>query len=80
MKLEKRLELKAPIERVWSAITDPAELSKWFPDRAVMELRAGGSGELDWKEYGIHAVRVETVEPPTHLVWHWMNDAGEPYD
>ena len=80
MKVEKRLELKAPIERVWTAITDPAELSMWFPDRVELDLRPGGGGFLDWDEHGKHQLRVELAEPPTHLVWHWMTDAGTPFD
>ena len=30
-----------PIERVWQAITDPAEFGRWFI-RGRLELRAGG--------------------------------------
>ncbi len=80
MKVEKRLELKAPVERVWSAISDPAELGRWFPDRAELDLRPGGDGFWDWDEFGKYQVRVELVEPPTHLIWHWMGDANVPFD
>jgi uncharacterized protein YndB with AHSA1/START domain len=80
VKVEKRLELKATVERVWSAITDPAEIQQWFPDRATLEPRAGGKGAWDWDEYGSHEVRVEVFEPPTKLVWSWAADGNVPYD
>ena len=80
MKLEKRLQLNVPVERVWSAITDPAEISRWFPDRATLEPRAGGTGSFSWDEYGEHEVRVEVFEPPRRLVWSWASEGDVPYD
>ena len=29
-RIEKQIELRAPIERVWRALTDPDEFGKWF--------------------------------------------------
>lgn len=29
-KIEKRIELKAPVSRVWRALTDPREFGEWF--------------------------------------------------
>lgn len=80
MKIEKRLELNVPPERVWTAITDPAELGQWFPDRAEVDLRPGGDGFFEWTDHGREYMRVVLVEPPTHLVWKWMNGDSIPYD
>ena len=74
--VEKRIELDAPPERVWRAITDPAELSRWFGDSAELDLRPGGDGHMTWEKHGRFAVRVEVVEPPGHLVWSWMHEPG----
>jgi uncharacterized protein YndB with AHSA1/START domain len=32
-----------PIERLWDAITRPAELVRWFPSGVDLELRVGGT-------------------------------------
>lgn len=32
-----------PIERVWSAVTEPDELVRWFPSGVTHEARAGGA-------------------------------------
>jgi uncharacterized protein YndB with AHSA1/START domain len=45
-----------PIDRVWRAITDPAELSEWMLGSAIIEPRAGG--------------RIEYVSTPTPIVWY----------
>jgi len=39
LRLEKRLA--HPVERVWPAITEPAQLSRWFPAQVELELRPG---------------------------------------
>jgi len=59
--VEKTLQLQADRNRVWKALTDPAELSMWFPDRTDLEPRAGATGWFDWTVHGKYAVRVEEV-------------------
>jgi uncharacterized protein YndB with AHSA1/START domain len=72
--VERTLELSAPIERVWRAISDPAELSRWFGDQTRLEVRPGGDGAMAWDAHGTFAVRVEVVEPPRRLVWSWVHE------
>lgn len=72
--IEKRLELNAPVERVWKAISDPAEISRWFSDRCEWDLRPGGRGVFDWENHGVYSVRVDAVDPPNRLVWSWNHD------
>lgn len=72
----KTLELAASPERVWKALTDPAELGRWFPDRTDLEPRAGSTGWFDWTAYGKYAVRIEEIVPPVRLVWTWARDQG----
>ena len=31
-----------PVERVWRAVSDPAELAHWFPSAVTVEPREGG--------------------------------------
>lgn len=37
------VEIEAPIERVWRALTEAAELERWFPLEARVEPGEGGS-------------------------------------
>ena len=74
--VEKRLELDAPLDRVWSAISDPAQISQWFSDRCDLDLRPGGRGHFDWENHGVYPVRVDEVDPPTRLVWTWNHEPG----
>lgn len=78
--IERTLEFDAAIERVWKAITDPAELSRWFGHRAELELRPGAEGALEWDEHGRFALRVEEVDQPRRLVWSWVHEPNVPFD
>ncbi|TDD67146.1 SRPBCC family protein [Actinomadura rubrisoli] len=70
MRFERRL--RHPAERVWRALTDPAELSAWLAD-ADLEPRAGGKFELRWLNAGDDGERavargtVSAFDPPRLL-------------
>ncbi len=78
--IEKRLEFTASPERVWKAITDPAEIAQWFGDGAKLDLRPGGTGVFSWENHGDFAVRVEQAEPPHRLAWRWAQKPGVAID
>jgi uncharacterized protein YndB with AHSA1/START domain len=74
--VEKTLKFAASPERVWRAITDPDELSRWFPDRVDGgELQPGVEGGWLWEDHGRYAFQVEVMDPPKRLVWRWARDA-----
>ncbi|KAB1140375.1 SRPBCC family protein [Streptomyces luteolifulvus] len=64
-----------PIDRVWRFVTDPGELVHWFPSRADVDLRPGGSirfsGDPDMPE---STGRVLAVDAPRHLSFAWGGD------
>lgn len=78
--IERVMDFQAPLERVWRAISDPEELSRWFGHRAELDLRPGGSGAMIWEEHGSFAVRVDEVDAPHRLVWSWVHEAGVAFD
>jgi uncharacterized protein YndB with AHSA1/START domain len=63
--------IAAPVEKVWSAVTEPAHISRWF-GRA--ELDASGVGSLSWPGHGPVPLRVEAMDPPRTVTYRWSND------
>jgi uncharacterized protein YndB with AHSA1/START domain len=63
--IEKEIEINAPIETVWKALTDAKELTQWFP------LEAGenpdGTMWMSWRNEFKFASRIEIWEPPRHV-------------
>jgi len=47
-RLEKTIEIAAPVNEVWKALTDPKELVKWFPLEARITPGVGGKTFLSW--------------------------------
>jgi uncharacterized protein YndB with AHSA1/START domain len=69
--VRRTIEIRAPRERVWAALTEPNELIRWFPtERAEIDLRPGGEASFVWAE-GVDEAIVDVVEPPDRLVFRW---------
>jgi uncharacterized protein YndB with AHSA1/START domain len=64
LRLERRL--KHPIERVWQAVTEPAELERWFVAPVPWTPAAGEEFEA-----GGESGRITALEPPRLLAWTW---------
>src|SRR5215472_7506868 len=59
-----------PVQRLWTAITDPDELPHWFPSKVAMEAEVGGKIEFT----GDGPATTGTIlvyEPPTRLTYSW---------
>jgi uncharacterized protein YndB with AHSA1/START domain len=70
-KIEREAVYRQPVERVWSALTDPDQLKKWFgSNTAEIDLRPGGAMHLVWEDMDARAI-VHTVNPTSHLAWRW---------
>jgi uncharacterized protein YndB with AHSA1/START domain len=79
--IQRRLELRADRDRVWRALSDDGELRQWWGSTVPVEVRAGWEGWFAFPEHGMHAVRIEVVEPPRYLAWRWIADeAGVPLE
>ena len=64
-----------PVERVWRAISDPAELPSWFPSQVEYEPEVGSAVRFTGDP---HAPGQEgsllAWDPPRHLAFRWGQD------
>ena len=74
-RIEREVAIAAPVDVVWSAITEAEHVGSWFGDSVEVDLRPGGQLLLTWKEYGTFRGRVETVEPPHRFAFRWARPA-----
>lgn len=81
--ITREMILAFPIERVWKAVTDPAEVRQWFGDQSDYDLREGGEGVHKWGD-NAHRMRILTLEPPRRYVYQWVidqyDDASVPFE
>jgi len=65
--------LTSPVDQVWAAFAEPAQLAVWWSNGEETEIRAGAEGSWPWpSEGGRFAYRIEVVEPPRYLCWSWV--------
>ncbi|HET7013215.1 MAG TPA: SRPBCC family protein [Streptosporangiaceae bacterium] len=61
-----------PVERLWTAITDPDELPHWFPSKVAMKAEVGGA--IEFTDDPNAEPRYGTIlvyQPPTKLAYTW---------
>jgi uncharacterized protein YndB with AHSA1/START domain len=64
-----------PVERVWTAVSDPAELGHWFPSQVSLEPEVGGRVTFSGDPYAEDATGVVLAyEPPRRLAFTWFTD------
>ncbi len=62
--------LNHPVEKVWSALSEPERLEEWLATASTLDLTIGGAIELRWQNtdlegnYAVARGRITTFEPP----------------
>jgi uncharacterized protein YndB with AHSA1/START domain len=62
-RIERELELPAPSDEVWEAVTDPERLGEWLADEVSFDLRPGGDASFRDGDT-LRRGWVEEVSPP----------------
>lgn len=75
--ITRSIDIKAPLTKVWAALTEPALIAQWFGDTAEFDASPGGAGVFGWKEHdqGPFRVLVEHVDKPKTLIYRWAREA-----
>jgi uncharacterized protein YndB with AHSA1/START domain len=72
-RIEQTIEIDAPMDRVWSLITEASELPAWWHSigSASLDLKPGGKMLIRWKEHGITRGVIERIDAPTRFAFRW---------
>ena len=61
--IEREIELPAPVQTAWEAVTDPDCLSEWLADEVLLDLRPGGEARFVSGDE-VRTGWVEEISPP----------------
>jgi uncharacterized protein YndB with AHSA1/START domain len=86
-RVEREIRIDAPIDVVWSVVTEPEQITQWFSDSADIELQPGAEGTLTLRgsrkgsrsneqPEKVVNLRIERVEPPRYFSFRWDYPAG----
>jgi uncharacterized protein YndB with AHSA1/START domain len=73
-RVEQHVELDAPIDDVWDALTDPDQLAAWLGGEVDLDVRPAGTGRVVDDDGTVHEVLVTTVDHHRRIAWHWWDD------
>ncbi len=65
--VEVQLDIAAPLDAVWKAITEADEMKRWFPLDAESKPGVGGHILRLWGDVCTWQTRIDTWEPSAHL-------------
>lgn len=68
--VRRTINIAAPPEKVWAAITDPTHISVWFGRVELVE----GNGTISWPDRDPIPLRVEAIDAPHTVSYRWNND------
>lgn len=81
-RIGKTIDLKAPLARVWRALTDHRELGAWFRVALESPFTVGGAvrGHVTYPGYEhlVMEARVVAIEPQRYFAYTWHPYAVEP--
>lgn len=72
--ITRTIDIKAPVAKVWAALTEPDLIGQWFGDSVDFDASPGAAGTFGWKDHGTFRVLVEHVDEPKTLVYRWARD------
>lgn len=72
-RIERDTLIAAPIERVWTLVSDPGFWVADEANRAGAAAVEGQSTVARHTEHGDFPIRVEKVEPPTYVAYRWVS-------
>jgi uncharacterized protein YndB with AHSA1/START domain len=81
-RIERDIVIDAPVEVVWSVLTEPDYMKAWFADAVELDARKGGAGTLTWIPGGAArqvtvALRIERIDRPRFVSFRWNFPPGE---
>lgn len=75
-RVEREVLVEAPLDVVWSVVTEPEHISGWFSDSVEIDLRPGGKLTLTWEGDHPEHGRVVKVEPPHYFSFRWIRGSS----
>jgi uncharacterized protein YndB with AHSA1/START domain len=66
--------LKHSVEKVWSSLTENEELSKWFSELRIDDLREGGIIKFDMQDGSFEEMKILELKINSVLEYTWGED------
>ena len=75
--IEREVQIDAPVDTVWSIVTEPQNIARWFASYAEVDLRPGGDLLFRFESGMDGKGTVEKVERPNLFTFRWVSPEPE---
>lgn len=72
--VRRTIQIAAPVGAVWTAITEPEQISRWFGRTVLVGDGVGAHGSVTWPEGDAVPIRIEAIDAPHRISYRWCND------
>jgi uncharacterized protein YndB with AHSA1/START domain len=76
VRITRSVDLDAPAEAVWRAMTDPDLLRDWLEGDVDLDVRPGGEGTIVEPDGTVRRALVDDVVPARRLALRWWREDG----
>lgn len=73
MEVMRELVLPSPPDEVWTALTDPEELEKWFANDVELDVEEG-EAVFTWENGEVRRARLEEVDEGRRFSFTWSDE------
>jgi uncharacterized protein YndB with AHSA1/START domain len=83
-RIEREIQIDAPIDVVWTVLTEAEHIASWFADSAELDLRPGGQGVFVFEQSATSRpatvnLRIEQADRPRSFSLRWgFPDGADP--
>jgi uncharacterized protein YndB with AHSA1/START domain len=70
--IQRQITIRAPKERVYSAITDPKQIVSWFPDAIDGTREVGSTPTIDFGKEYVFQILVVAANPHDYFAYRWV--------
>jgi uncharacterized protein YndB with AHSA1/START domain len=70
--IERQITIRAAKERVYNAITDPKQITSWFPESIDGTLEVGARPTIDFGKDHKYQLYVESAQPYDYFAYRWV--------
>ncbi len=75
--VRRTIQISAPPEKVWTAVTEPEHISRWFGRTVLTGDGVGAHGTIAWPDQEAMPMRVEAIDPGRSVTYRWCNDGTD---
>ncbi|MGI9822900.1 SRPBCC domain-containing protein [Agromyces sp. Marseille-Q5079] len=72
--VRRTIRIAAPVDKVWRAVTEPEQISRWFGRTELDGAGPGARGSITFEGYGRVPLAIESVDAPRLITYRWGND------